>query len=251
MFSHVLVAIDGQDAGWGALQQAISVAQQEEGKVFGLHMVDTPEAVESDAAQPVKLEFEHRCGAAGIPGELTLTTGPVTGTICYRARWADLVVVSLSHPPGPQPVSRLSSQFGQLLRRCPRPVLAVPRTHSKLDRILLAYDGSPKAEEALYVAAYLAGHWGSALTVVVALGKRVTEAAVDRVREALKAHQIQPAYVVEKSPPASLILKTAQDRDCGMILMGGYGRSPAVEIVAGSVVDEVLRSRNRPVLICR
>ena len=251
LFSHVLVAIDGQDAGWGALQQAIRVARREEGQVFGLHVRESPEEIENAVAAGVRDEFERLCAAGGVSGELTITTGPVTGTICYRARWADLVVVSLSHPPGPQPVSRLSSHFGQLLRRCPRPVLAVPRTHANLDRILLAYDGSPKAEEALHVAAYLAGGWGSSLTVVVALDRRVTEAAGDRIRAALEAHRIEPEYVIEKSPPAPLILSTARERDCGMILMGGYGRTPAMEIVAGSVVDEVLRTRNRPVLICR
>ena len=130
-------------------------------------------------------------------------------------------------------------------------MLAVPRTLANLDRLLLAYDGSPKAEEALHVAAYLAGRWGSSLTVVVALDRRVTEAAAGRVRSVLEAHRIQPEYVVEKGPPAPLILATARERDCGMVLMGGYGRPPAFEIVVGSVVDEVLRTRNRPVLICR
>lgn len=251
LFSHILVAVDGRDAGWHALQQAIRVAWREEGKIFGLHVVDAPEAASSDATLRIKMEFERRCREAGIPGEITITTGPTTGTICYRARWADLVVVSLSHPPGPQPVDRLSSEFGQLLRRCPRPVLAVPRIHAGLDHMLLAYDGSPKAEEALFVAAYLAGQWLAPLTVVMALEKRVTEKTAEQVRAYLADRGIEAHYVVKKSPPASLILNTARQRDCGLILMGGYGLHGVIEIIAGSTVDEVLRSRNRPVLICR
>jgi nucleotide-binding universal stress UspA family protein len=33
--------------------------------------------------------------------------------------------------------------------------------------------------------------------------------------------------------------------------MGGYGFNPALEIVLGSTVDEVLRTGQLPVLICR
>ena len=251
LFSHILVALDGQDAGWNALQQAILIAQREEGKLFGVHVVNAPEARHSAAALAVKAEFERRCRAGGVPGEISVTTGPTTGTICYRARWTDLVVVSLSHPPGPQPVDRLSSQFGQLVRRCPRPVLAVPRTHAVLDRLLLAYDGSPKAKEALFVSAYLAAQWQARLTVVVGLDKKVTGETAAHARAYLEAHGVQAHYVVEKSAPAPLILAAAREQDCGLLLMGGYGRHPVMEIVVGSVVDEALRTRNRPVLICR
>ncbi len=251
LFSHILVALDGEDTGWHALQQAIRVAWREEGKIFGVHVVNTPEAVHSAAAQAIKAKFETRCREAGVLGELTVTTGPTTGTICYRARWADLVVVSLSHPPGPRPVDRLSSQFGQLLRRCPRLVLAVPRTHAVLDRILLAYDGSPKSEEALFVAAYLAGQWQVPLKVVVALGKKVTKETAVRVRTYLQTQDIQAQYIIKKGSAAPLILDIAREQDCGLILMGGYRLNPVMEIIVGSVLDEVLRSRNRPVLICR
>ena len=251
LFSHILVAIDGQEAGWQALQQALEIARREEGKIFGLHVVKDSDQINGDAALAVQAEFEQRCQEAGVPADMTVITGPVTDTICYRARWADLVVVSLSHPPGSQPVDRLSSQFSQLLRRCSRPVLAVPRISAVLDRILLAYDGSPKADEALFVAAYLAEQWQVSLTVVVALGKKVSRKTADRVRGYLDGRNIQAQFIIKKAPPAALILNMARDHNCGLILMGGYGLTPVMEIVVGSVVDEVLRSRNRPVLICR
>jgi nucleotide-binding universal stress UspA family protein len=34
-------------------------------------------------------------------------------------------------------------------------------------------------------------------------------------------------------------------------LMGGYGHSPVLEVVLGSVVDTVLRASQQPVLVCR
>ena len=38
---------------------------------------------------------------------------------------------------------------------------------------------------------------------------------------------------------------------CDLILMGGYGHGPAVELVLGSAVDQVLRESRWPALICR
>lgn len=84
-----------------------------------------------------------------------IEVGELERRICERALWTDLVVVNLAHPPAPRPLARLSSGFGTLIRRCPRPVLTVPRAASEMRRALLAYDGSPKAKEALFGATYL------------------------------------------------------------------------------------------------
>jgi nucleotide-binding universal stress UspA family protein len=250
LFSTILVAIDGGDAGWHALQQALTVAQAEEGRIFGLHVVETAGMENSEQMQALRDEFDLRCRRAEISAEFSITTGPITDTICYRARWADLVVVSLSYPPGPSPINRLSSQFAQLLRRSPRPVLAVPRTSAGLERLLLAYDGSPKAKEALYVARYMVEQWGASLIMVSVKENNGAEAAADG-RAYLEKHLVQANYVLETGEPSQIILQTARAGDCDLIIMGGYGSSPFIEIFSGSVVDEVLRTRNRPVLVCR
>jgi nucleotide-binding universal stress UspA family protein len=44
---------------------------------------------------------------------------------------------------------------------------------------------------------------------------------------------------------------TAEERGCDLIIMGGYGFNPVLEVVLGSAVDEVLRTSRRPMLICR
>jgi nucleotide-binding universal stress UspA family protein len=36
-----------------------------------------------------------------------------------------------------------------------------------------------------------------------------------------------------------------------LIVMGGYGRGPVLEVVLGSALDQVLRQSHRPTLICR
>jgi nucleotide-binding universal stress UspA family protein len=48
-----------------------------------------------------------------------------------------------------------------------------------------------------------------------------------------------------------VILEAAQEHGSNLILMGGYGHSPVIEAMLGSVVDSVLRASQQPVLVCR
>jgi nucleotide-binding universal stress UspA family protein len=203
-------------------------------------------------ARAVRAEFKRRCEAAGVSGGLALEVGEVPRRICERARWTDLVVLSLSHPPAPRPVARLGSGLSIIIRRCPRPVLAVPNAATPLARALLAYDGSPKAQEALYVATYLSGRWGVPLVVVtVREDDLAASETLARARQYLASRGVEATFLEERGPAAGAIAITAEERDCDLIVMGGYGSSPVLEVVLGSTVDEVLRTIRRPMLICR
>ncbi len=252
LFADILVAVNGEEAGWYALEQALEVARREGARLHGLHVVPSEKQRNSEAAQAVQAEFNRRCEEAGVPGRLALEIGKVPRRICERARWNDLVVLSLSYPPAPQPIARLGSGLSTLLRRCPRPVLAVPESSSHLARVLLAYDGSPKADEALFVATYLSGRWNIPLTVVTVIEMgRTTSDTLARAQKYLETHGVQAAFVKESGPVAEAILKTAEEHQSDLIVMGGYGFRPVLEVVVGSAVDQILRASRRPVLICR
>ncbi len=130
-----------------------------------------------------------------------------------------------------------------LLRRCPRPVLAVPESSShpsagsgrRLGRALLAYDGSPKADEALFVATYLSGQWNIPLIAVTVIETgRTTSDTLARAQEYLETHGVQAAFVKESGPVAETILNTADEHQSDLIIMGGYGFDPVLEVVLGS-----------------
>ncbi len=252
LFADLLVAINGEENGWCALEQAVAIARREGSRLLGLHVVPSEERREDEAAKAVQAEFDRRCAEAGVTGKLVIAAGKVPHTICQRSRWADLVVLSLNYPPAPQLLARLSSGFSTLLQRCPRPVLAVPGVVSAFRQTLLAYDGSPKADEALFVATYLAGKWQISLTVITVLeSERVTSQVLARAQAYLEKHGVYPALVEAQGETAAAILRTARERQCDLILMGSYGHSPLVEAMLGSTVDRVLRESRTPILICR
>jgi nucleotide-binding universal stress UspA family protein len=252
LFADILVPVSGAEMGWQALAQAQQIARREAGRLLGLHVVAKEEEKSGSGALAVQAEFSRRCAEAGLAGKLFIEAGGIAHMICERARWADLVVVNLAHPPEPQPVARLRSGFRTLIRRCPRPVMAVSQTHSRLESVLLAYDGSAKAEEALFVAAYLASRWGISLAVLTIIeARRITARTLVHAQRYLENHSVQATYLKNSGPVAEAILRTAEEGESDLIIMGGYGWRPELEVVLGSAVDQVLRESQLPVLICR
>jgi nucleotide-binding universal stress UspA family protein len=251
LFQDILVAVNGEESGWHALVQALEIARREGAHLHGLHVVASERHEESMEVRGTIEEFARRCEEAGVPGRLAVEVGDVPRLICQRAGWADLVVLSLSCPPAPSLMARLGSGMSTAIRRCSRPILVVPLSSSHLGRALLAYDGSPKAEEALFVATYVAGRWQVPLVVVTVAEDALAAQPLERARDYLVEHGVLATYEQMSGPVAEAILRTADEHRSDLLIMGGYGRSPVAEVVLGSTVDRVLRTGHRPMLICR
>jgi nucleotide-binding universal stress UspA family protein len=252
LFADIQVVVNGQESGWHALQMALDLARLEEARLQGLHVVPSEAQRDDERARDVRTEFEGRCEAAGVPGKLAVEVGKAPDVICERARFTDLIVLSLDSRRARQPRARLGAGLRTIIRRCSTPVLVVPGRTSGLDRMLLAYDGSPKAEEALYVAAYLAGQHDIPLAVVtVTEGDRATPDAFEHAQNYLESQGVQATFASESGPVTTVILITAEESAADLVIMGGYGFSPIMELAFGSTVEELLRSSGRPILICR
>jgi len=124
---------------------------------------------------------------------------------------------------------------------------------SDLKHALLAYNGTPKSDEALYLATYIAAKWQIELSVLTIEHEEVDESIVyHNAKQYISNYAIQANFIRHQPGKRSkIILETAQSNQCDFILMGGYKSSPIIEVVLGSVVDEVLRMSKIPLLICR
>jgi len=161
------------------------------------------------------------------------------------------VVISVNHPPDDEPLARLRSGLREIIQQSPRPVLAVPNV-SEMKNALLAYDGSPKAKEAMYLSAYLAKNWGVSIFVVgnteSSAARRKSEKAV---REYFKKQGVTAEYVKAKGPIDAVLPIVSVDYDIDMLVMGGYGLNPLMQVMVGSTVDKMLRDFKHPIMICR
>ena len=157
-------------------------------------------------------------------------------------------MLKIVYPPG-SGLSGLASPLRAIISRSPRPVLALPTGATDLDQAVLAFDGSAKSKEALFVAAYLAEQWKTSLTVYTGEGANAA-AMQDAARQYLDLHEIQAEYVIEKSS-AETLKRISEERGANLVLMGGYSGAILKEVTLGSWVNDMLREQNAPVLICR
>ncbi|MGD8632425.1 MAG: universal stress protein [Anaerolineales bacterium] len=252
LFPQLLVTISAEDENWTALEQALIVAKREGSTIHGLRVVDEVTGVDSDETVQMEVGFKRRLAGSNAMGTLHVDVGKISRRICDRAQWTDLIVLNLIHPPSPEPIGRLSSGLRTLLRRCTRPVLTVPGKVTPLGPVLLAFDASPKAWEALYVATYLACHWTIPLTVLTVEEEDLEpETLQEKARLYLEGHNVQADFSIDSGDTAQAILSLAQERSLDWILLGGYGANPVVEVVVGSTVESLLRQSKLPMLICR
>lgn len=250
LFKDILVPINGQDDCWAALQQALGVAAREDAKVHGLHVVRTEKEKNAGQVEAIRAHFADLCERAGVVWDLHVDSGETAARICERARLTDLVALNTAHPPG-DGLAGLGSGLRTIIWKCPRPLLATCCNVSTLDRALLAFDGSPKSKEALFVAAYIAEQWMASLTVLTLVSeKHADPAALDYARAYLELHEIEATYVERRGPPDALH-EVMDELDINLLLMGGYSGSALEEVMVGSLVNLMLRVNHCPIIICR
>jgi nucleotide-binding universal stress UspA family protein len=211
--------------------------------------VDTKDDADSESARGVKARFDQACAEAGVEGSLAIDVGDITRRICDRAVLTDLVVLKVSNPPSAG-VSALTHSFRRIIESSSRPLIAVPERATAFQRALLAYDGSDRAKEALFVATYLAEMWKTELFVFTALDDAKTDVQ-EYVRRYLEIHEVEAEYIVSERGAMDYLKKTVEERNADLVLMGSHGGSVLQRVFVGSALDYMLRESSVPIFICR
>ncbi|HEX5941996.1 MAG TPA: universal stress protein [Anaerolineales bacterium] len=250
LFKDILVPVGKPSEGWESLEQAIQVARREDAHIHGLHTVGSQQELENTEVATLQDRFYEMCVKEKVRGVLAIEVGEPAQKIMERSALTDLVVLKIVHPPSAG-IQVVASPIRNLIARCPRPLLAVPGDVSGLHHALLAFDGSPKSKEALFVATYLAEQWKTQLTILTGLEDKTEQEAVQEfARNYLEFNEVEARFIIEKYSPAVLKL-TAEEVNADLVIMGGYSGSILKEMTVGSSVNHMLRAFRRPVLICR
>jgi nucleotide-binding universal stress UspA family protein len=130
--------------------------------------------------------------------------------------------------------------------------------------LVLGFDDSAAAREALAVAVDLAGRLGEPLHVAFAaqpptlVGEEAGAhaEALDAMGEGLVAEALATARAagveafthVVRERPADLLLRLAEEHEARMIVVGSYGESPLRGAVLGSTSHKLVHLSERPVL---
>ena len=147
---------------------------------------------------------------------------------------------------------RPNSGFPALLRRVPRPVLAVPRVSSEVSRALLAYDGSQRSDIALFVSAYLAQRWQVSLEVLTVRERgKSSQKMLERARGYLERQGVEASYHFEKGAVVPVALETLEAQQADLLIVGSYEFGAVLEPFLGGTLDSLLRQSPVPLLICQ
>jgi nucleotide-binding universal stress UspA family protein len=137
----------------------------------------------------------------------------------------------------------------------------------RIEKVLLATDGSPASEPASEQAIDLATQMGCRLLVVSVLGasSRPSEAAPEAAPDSrasltskaqaivakAKASGVDASFLVWEGEPGDAIVAAADAESADVIVVGSHGRSGVSRFLIGSVSDYVVRHAHCPVMVVR
>lgn len=256
LFPNLLLAIqDSLDPPRDAFEQALWIAQKEPSRISALHLVENETELQSEKVQRIRETFFWRLGETGVQGSLAIEVGEPGKRILERSFFTDMVIVKMNYAPGIQPLQKLRSGFRTLVRKSPQPLLVVPGYMRPVKRLLLAYDGSPKAKEAMYITAYLAIHWKVELYILTSYRdeswKDEMKKHINEARSYMRFGGVFYKAHLRKGFSGQNILNFVNEKEIDMVVMGSYGSAPLKEVMTGSTIDYVLDGIQIPVLICK
>lgn len=253
LFKDILMPLDGTEENWRVFDHYLNHDSTDD-HILGLYVVRDESQIYSRKVIQMRERFLDGIRSKKLEGEFAVEVGssPVE-IINRRAAWVDLVVVRGTRLPEPMVLEEASPQMKELVEQCPRPIQVTPDgTNSNIQHLLLAYDGSKKSDEALFVATYLKARWHKRLTVVTVETNYTSAKDMERARSYLQQHGIKDVnYVLKKGDIADLILETAAEQGCNYLVMGGFSFRSLRNLTLGSSAVRVLLEYPHPMLICR
>lgn len=251
MFEEILLAINGSLLSWVALEQGIILAEMEGSEIRCLIVEEENINAYLDFGD-FEQAFYERLNQSNIEGHLVTSGGNIDDTILTRSEVNDLIVLKLEHPPEEDFISRLKSGMRTIIRQSSRPLLLVRDQLSPINHLLIAYDGSEKSEEALFIGKYFVEKYKKRLSLlVVSDNEEKGKKLLAKAEEKLVDISVSSILYHTGKNISQVILQVADEKHVDLILMGGYGFPPLLEVFFGSTVDDVLRGTQIPVLVCQ
>lgn len=229
----------GQAGDDAVLRHGLALAAIEGATVFGLRLLDGGGFDDRERAR-----FEAACARAGVRGQLAFSGGEPLREVRERAPFVDLVVVSPGDRAFPDAAVR------PLLRRSPKPLLLAGPAPSSGKRPLLAYDGGPKANEALFALAYFALRRGlEPVVVTVGESSRKAEQVSSGALAYLERLGVRATAVHERGAVGEAIARACTKHGCDVVFLGSHRRARWLEDVLGGVLDDVMARLEVPLLV--
>ncbi len=277
MLDKILIAIDSSDCSIVAIDYGLFLAHALNAKISLLHVIDTrylnwvflsdisgyvgasPQMhVEENLKEIFKkrgqglLEVASaRCKDASIKAETLLLEGDVTDVITHTAHVFDLVIMGESGENKREERKFLGSTAEEVSRSINKPLIITPYLIPKLNKVLLAYDGSNFANDALSMLKSLGTKMPFYLKILSVISVDQAPTLLEEAKKAFEPATTDVEYIVREGDPEVEILDYAAEEGVDLIAMGAYGHGRIIELILGSTTEYVLRNAKVPVLLLR
>ena len=276
MFKNILIPLDSSQYSKVSVEYGTWLAKKFNGKLIGQHVIDivTLEGpffhdlsgslgfepylnfslkmknILEERGKEILNDFDEGCKKEGVEASTFLDTGIISNEISNRAKLADLVILAQRGLNAKFESGLLGAITEAVTRKCTKPVLVTSEHFKEPSNLLLCYDGSQYASDAMQTAADFALSLSLPLTVLTA--KKSEDGEKDILPDARRyfsSYKIKTDFKAIKGNPHEVIIKFAKENSIDLIFMGAYGHSRIIEMVLGSTTEYVLRNTDCPVLM--
>ena len=185
--------------------------------------------------------------------KLTLKNGSFIDIATEAEARAAMVVIGKRGEDAACAQSHLGSNLERFVRASKQPVFVANREYRGISKVLIAYDGSPSARNALdqIVKTGLINDLES-LILMVGPDTRHNHRMLNEAAEKITDLTGRPGCCELKPGAADeVICKTVRDQNIDLLVVGAYGHSRIRRLFVGSTTTELVRSCRVPILMVR
>jgi CIC family chloride channel protein len=246
---NLLVLVDGIDAGWMALEQALDLAEPVAGTIHGLYWskdlldVRAQPSVELDSQvrrreAAVLDELQRRCRERGLDCFGTAQAGPLVEVVDRHDLAEDLIVV-----PAWMRERDEARSLQELLRCTELPVLVAADRPRHIGRLLVLYDDTPASQQVLSLAAQMSLALRAPIDVL--LGSEILKRGA---KEALSPFGLEATFLERVGIRPHHIVQVAQEQNSDLILVAIH---PDGVLPSLGALDDLLGVLSMPLLAWR
>lgn len=181
---------------------------------------------------------------------LVIRTGEIHKEVLSEARAFDLIVMGKALKTGQ--TGELQPPVFNVVKHANRPVIALCEGESLGKNILIAYDGSRAANNALRVTGDIISAIAPDVVNVLTVKHSEEEAKplLEEVENYFRPYKLNIEKIWKSGRASENIIKTAEEKKCTCIVMGGYGDNKIKEFLLGGTAEKVLINVDIPVMVC-
>ena len=147
----------------------------------------------------------------------------------------------------------LGANLERIVRSSHKPCLVTSRQFKAIERVLIAYDGSPTCQKILQFIAD-SSIFADLELHIVTVAKNAAEPAIaqiDSAKQLVQQAGFEPVCSVLEGHSEKAISNYVTEHDISLLVIGAYGHSRIRHLVIGSTAAQMLRSSHIPVLLFR